>query len=153
MSLVDFLPILARDIAIAAITVALWCTQAPTGDGAWLLGLLTVWCGFALHEWGHVYGAWRSKAAIEPAPKLWSPFIYHFPVAGNTRAQFLSTSIWGFVATALFLGLYWLLLPDQGAGLIAKYGASVLAILTVVFEFPIAIAVARGRAVPELHLF
>lgn len=146
-----------RDLLIAALTVGLWISGWPDGPvsgvGIWLLGLLTVYCGFSLHEWGHVLGARLSGATIYPARSLLAPFLYNFDAQANLPRQFLATSVTGFAATGLFVAVYLWMLPDTGAGLIAQRGALLLATLTVVFEFPIAIAVAFGKAVPDLRLF
>ncbi len=147
-----FSKFLWRDGSLALLAMLLWQTGSDSGRLAIPTGLLTLYCGFALHEWGHVAGARLSQALIYPARSIAAPFIYNFDATANSSRQFLATSVAGFIATAIFLLLFWWVLPDSGAGLIAQRGAAVLAAATVIFEFPIAIAVALGRPIPSLVL-
>ena len=41
------------------------------------------------HEWGHLIGAYISKAVVHPAPSLFSPLLFDLDSQKNNRAQFL----------------------------------------------------------------
>lgn len=150
-----FRKILIRDLALLALTLAAWL-WLPTAEpaGPWAIAGLTLLCAFLFHEWGHWLGARWSAATIYPPKHLFSGFLYNFDAQRNSRRQFLTTSVAGFVATGLFLLLFFFALADtHPATPLIRTGAGVLAGLTVIFEFPIAIAVALGKPVPALALF
>lgn len=143
-----------------AVTAGAWFVTLASSPGttnaslAQIAGGLTVLSAFLLHEWGHWLGARWSGAQIYAPSFIASPFLYNFDAEQNTPRQFLLTSVFGFAATGLFLLLFFFALPaEHPATTIARYGGTALATLTLVFEVPIAIAVALGRPVPSLKLF
>ncbi|MEM1231257.1 MAG: hypothetical protein AAGI15_12015 [Pseudomonadota bacterium] len=146
-----------RDLVIIALTLTCWLLTHTATDSALpgrLAGGLAILSAFLLHEWGHWLGARWSRSRISLPATLASPFLYNFDAQQNNRRQFLITSVAGFAATGVFLVAYFLLLPDSHPGTaLACNGALVLATLTLVFEVPIAIAVAAGWPIPELKLF
>ena len=144
---------LARDLTILTLTILLWALL-PAGDaGQIATGGLTGLCALLFHEHGHVFGARKAGAHVQFAPK-WSPFIFNLNPIENTRAQLLSTSLWGFAATGFFVILFLLVLPtDTLAGVVGLSIGLLLASLTVFIEFPIAWRMSRGYAVPDLSIF
>ena len=150
-----FKRIFIRDLALLALTLAAWLLLPTTElGGPWVIAGLSLVCAFLFHEWGHWLGARWSTAIIYPPNHLFSGFLYNFDAKRNSREQFLTTSVAGFIATGLFLLLFFLALEDtHPATPLVRTGATVLAALTVIFEFPIAIAVALGKRVPALALF
>ena len=150
-----FAKIFTRDIALLTLTLAAWQWLDPAGPmTSWLITALTLLCAFLFHEWGHWLGARWSHAIVYPPTHLFSGFLYNFDAQRNSRCQFLVTSIAGFIATGLFLLLFYLGLPEHHPATSSiRAGAAVLAALTVIFEFPIAIAVALGKPIPALALF
>ncbi len=143
-----------------ALTASAWLGSLAIDSGtaatrlAQIAGALTVLSAFLLHEWGHWLGARWAQAQIYAPGFIASPFLYNFDAQENTRAQFLLTSVSGFAATGLFLLFFFFGLPaDHPGTTIARYGGVALATLTLVFEVPIAIAVALGRPVPHVALF
>ena len=67
-----FWPLAIRDSLLVALTVVLWHFTVQAGPahgfGGIVLhlatGLMTVLCGFFLHELGHLIGAWIAGAAF-----------------------------------------------------------------------------------------
>ncbi len=152
----QFRRIALRDGALMATTSAcwLWLDPAQSTYLVWFTAALTLASAFVFHEWGHLLGARISQARVYPPTHLASIFLYNFDAELNSRRQFLWTSILGFVATGLFLAIFFFGLPaTHPATALVQIGALGLAGLTVVFEFPIAIAVALGRPIPQLKLF
>lgn len=142
------------------LTASAWFASIASEPGAaatrlaQIAGALTVLSAFLLHEWGHWLGARWSGAQIYAPGFIASPFLYNFDAQENSRRQFLLTSVCGFAATGLFLLFFYFGLPaDHPGTTIARYGGTALATLTLLFEVPIAIAVALGRPVPSLKLF
>lgn len=141
-----------RDLSLLGLTVVLWALATsvfalPAAIGAAL-------CAFQFHEWGHYLGGLRVNAQMEPARVWWSPFLFRFEVAANTRQQFLQMSWPGFAATALFLGVFFLLLPDAhpATALTRTLGAA-LAALTVIIEVPIALWTLAGGKTPPVPVW
>lgn len=145
----DFRGFMFRDCLVLGTTLLFWYFARDTHPLT--TGILTGVCALLLHEYGHLFGAVKSQAVITPAP-LWSPFIFNLNPNDNNRRQQLSTSCWGFVATAVFVTAFTLFLPNTPAGKIALFIGLGLATLTVVIEFPIAWRMARGKSVPDLSL-
>ena len=142
-----------RDASIGVLTCALWGLLPQTVASDWVLGVLTGLCGLLLHEWGHVYGAYRSEATVTPAP-FWSPFLFDLDSRRNSREQFLAVSLWGFFASGVYLVLFVVLLPlERLAGQVAMAIALFLAALTVIIEFPLAWRVYRGHPLPPVEIF
>ena len=144
---------IVRDLTILAMTVGVWIAATATEAGQILAGGLAGLCALLFHEYGHLLGAYLAGAKVQAAPK-WSPFVFNLNPAQNTRRQLLTTSIGGFVATAIFLLVFFFWLPlHLLSGQIALAIGCLLASLTVIIEFPIAWRMARGYAVPDLSIF
>ena len=144
---------MVRDACIVSVTTALWYMPEGTGAFELLLGLMTGLSALLFHEWGHLLGAALGSARVKPTA-LWSPFIFDLDSRSNGRRQFLSVSLWGFAATAVYLLLFFSLLPqDRLAGQVAQWSGLFLATLTVLIEFPIAFHVYRGGAIPPVEIF
>ena len=142
-----------RDSFILAATVVLWLTSPQDHWLQYLTGGLTGLCFLLLHEWGHLYGAYRASAVVRPGP-IWGPFLFDADSQANSRSQFLSLSLWGFAATGVMLCFFALWMPwDHTAGLISWYIAITLASLTVIIEFPIAWRVYRGKSIPSVEIY
>jgi len=153
-----FAKLLVRDLAIVAATLALWVpTTNNAGAGSWwpglvgvLTALLTVLSGFLVHEWGHLLGAWVAGGAfvLPPGPAS-SVFLFRFDSSRNSREQFLSMSIGGFVASLVVVVVLLAFLP---AGLLATkvaLGLTALGVLaTFVIEIPGCVKVWRGAPLP-----
>ncbi len=148
-----------RDSLLVAITAGLWLLTLRTGRPAGLgpialhlfTGLMTVLCGFFLHEWGHMLAAWAAGSAFElPARFTDSPFLFRFNNVRNNRAQFCLMSLGGFAASIAFVALLLLALPG---GLLATWiaqGLTALGVLaTLVIEVPGLIRVWRGGPMPQ----
>jgi hypothetical protein len=146
--------LIARDAVILAITVAVW-RWAMTAPEAWtpaiFAALLTAVSGYVLHEWGHLLGAMLKRAVFElPATPFETFFLFRFNRDANTRPQFFSMALGGFVASILTVIALLLWLPP---GLLATTlaltltGLGVLA--TLIIEVPEFWRVARGGPIPS----
>lgn len=154
-----FVPVLLRDLAIAAATAGLAALDARVraGGGAAgapgvalgaLTGIAVTLTAFLAHEWGHWLGAALSGARVE-RPASPSPFLFHFDVGTSTRAQFLWMSCGGYLASALALAAIaaW---ADLGApsGVVALALSSLGVLVTLALELPTTIGVVRGGPLP-----
>jgi hypothetical protein len=148
-----------RDSLLVAITVGLWLLTLsmgkPVGFGPLALqvvtGLMTVLCGFFLHEWGHMLAAWAAGSAFELPPTLGSsPFLFRFNNVRNSREQFCAMSLGGFAASVAFVAFLLLALPG---GLLATWVAQALTavgvLATLITEVPGLIRVWRGGPIPQ----
>lgn len=158
-----FWPLAIRDALLVALTVVLWhytLQAGPAhGPGAVALhtvtGLMTVLCGFFLHEWGHLIGALASRSAfVLPATPFESPFLFRYNRVRNDRHQFFVMSMGGFVASIIFVawlpfGLPW--------GMLATYiadGITALGVLaTLGTEVPRLVVVMRGAPIQDNAAF
>jgi hypothetical protein len=142
---------LRRDLIILLITVLLWLLTAvvpilalPAAVGAGV-------CAFQFHEWGHWVGGHRVHATMTPAAVLWSPFLFQFDGAANSRLQFLHMSWPGFVATGLFIAVFETVLPDSHASTpLTRELGRVLAAITVIVEVPLALWTLAGGRIPPV---
>jgi hypothetical protein len=142
--------LIARDAVILAITVATW-RWAMAAPEAWAPAALAAASGYVLHEWGHLLGALLKRAVFElPATPFETFFLFRFNRDANTRPQFFSMALGGFVASILTVIALLLWLP---AGLLATTlaltltGLGVLA--TLIIEVPEFWRVARGGPIPS----
>ena len=150
-----------RDLTILFGTIGLWWWSLSAERGTALASVLSIGagvgaaiCAYNLHEWGHLLGAHWTHSVYVPAKRLISPFLFSYDAEQNTRGQFLLMSLAGFAATAIFIVVFVLWMPqDQQAGRIALRGAILLAGLTVVIEFPIFFRALFGRSVPRTGMF
>lgn len=154
-----FLPFVARDVAIAAATLALagWDASLRASDEsgalAWIVGgacgaLVTV-VAFLAHEWGHWLGAALSGGRVERPRRIASPFLFAFDTARSTRAQFLWMSAGGYAASAIavVLILAWADLATT-SGVVALALTSLGVLVTAILEIPTTLRVARGAPLP-----
>ncbi len=151
-----FLGFIARDALLAALTLAalgLDATARAGGrDDAWLgaaAGVLVALASFLLHEWGHWLGAVLAGARVHRPRTVFSPFLFWFDTGTSSRAQFLSMSIGGYLATGLAAGalLAWWT-PGTTSGQVASVLAFAGIAVTLVAEVPVTVRVARGGPLP-----
>jgi len=153
-----FFAFLMRDGLIILLAVALWMVTLKLGQAHDLrtaavhvaTGLLTVFVGYLLHEWGHLIGAWIARGAfVLPATVSETLFLFRFDNVRNSRAQFISMSLGGFTSSILVVAFLLLALPW---GLLASWialgltAAGVLA--TFIIEVPMFLGVVRGGPMP-----
>lgn len=150
-----------RDIGILLMTIGLWTWSRLLEPHTTLASIVSISagvgaavCAYNLHEWGHLLGAYLTDSVFTPARRLISPFLFSYSADHNTRRQFLIMSLTGFAATAAFLIAFVLWMPqDQLAGRVALRGAVLLAMLTVIIEFPIFFRALFGSSVPRTGMF
>lgn len=143
-----------RDCTILITTLFFWVRGIDAFPAQVALGVATALCALLLHEWAHLYGACRAGAVVHPAPSILSPFLFDLDSNNNSVAAFVTTSIWGFCATGVFVVMF--LCTFRGGSVAeqtALIGAGILAALTVLIEFPIAWWVARGGRIPRVEIF
>ena len=153
-----FFAFLLRDSLVMALTVALWMVTFKLGRPHGLFpvavhiftALLTVFVGYLLHEWGHLIGAWIAGGHfVLPATIGETLFLFRFDNVRNSRGQFISMSLGGFISSILVVAFLAAALPrDLLASWIALglVGLGVLA--TFVIEVPEFIGVVRGGPMP-----
>ena len=150
----SFKPYGAIDPVVFLITLLSWQNLGDSINSHGVADVLTGLCAFLFHEWGHLIGAYISKAVVHPAPSIFSPLLFDLDSKENNRAQFLYVSATGFIATSLFLFVFSFFLPlGLFAGKLAMYIGLGLAALTVFIEFPIAWLVYRGSKIPRVEIF
>jgi hypothetical protein len=149
---------LARDLAVVALTLAAWRADAalradpgvlPLALGL-LTGILTAISGYFVHEWGHLLAARASGAAVEYPKSLTSTFLFFFDVGRSDRRQFLAMSLGGFAASALSVPLLLAALPGGSLSSWTAYLLIVLGVVaTVATELPLFFRVLRGAPLPR----
>ena len=153
-----FFAFLLRDSLIILLVVALWLYTLGLGKphDLWsvavhvVTGLLTVFVGYLLHEWGHLLGAWAAGGSfVLPATVTETLFLFRFDNVRNSRRQFFSMSLGGFassilVVAFLFSALPWSLLASWIA--LSLVAAGVLA--TFIIEVPEFMGVWRVGPMP-----
>jgi len=154
-----FWAFVVRDGLLVALTFGLWLLTLrlgrPAGPGLAALhvftGLMTVLCGFFLHEWGHLLAAWAAGSAFElPARFADSPFLFRFNNVRNSRRQFCLMSLGGFAASIGFVALLLWVLPYQLLASYVALGLTAIGVLaTLVTEVPGLILVWRGGPMPQ----
>ncbi|TXH06333.1 MAG: hypothetical protein E6R07_00655 [Nevskiaceae bacterium] len=153
------LRMLLRDLAVLALTLALWrwSRELDAAHGALALpvallaGATAALSGFLAHEWGHLLGALAAGSAVQIAPSMRSVFLFKFGER-NDRRQYLWMSGGGFVASLLVIALLAVSLEFHAVAdwtALALVVAGVIA--TFVLELPPAWRVLRGAA-PEPDL-
>jgi len=138
-----------RDGIIVLTTVALlrvspetWYLQVSLGVG---LGLTA----YLFHEWAHLLGALAVNARVDSPASIFSPFLFSFDSQANSTSQFVHMTWPGFLATAIYISVYYLFLPDTLWGDIAWWMAVALSLATVIIEGPLALwAVLRSDLPP-----
>lgn len=150
--------IIVRDLLVLGITLLLWVWTRqlePAGGAlhtavAILTGALTAFTGFLGHEWGHLVGARMAKGVYAPPDSVFSIFLFKFNSDLNTREQFVSMSMGGFISSVLIVALLFSLLSfDRLADQVAL-GLTILGVIaTFVLEIPDAWKVHRGAPIPR----
>jgi F0F1-type ATP synthase assembly protein I len=147
-----------RDGLVAVATLSLWWVDAglqSRGGGlallvALLAGVMTAYCGYLVHEWGHLLGALSAGSVVHLPRRLFSVFLFRFDSDLNDRRQFLRMSMGGFIASALVVALLLAVLPlDARSGQIALALVLLGVVATFVLEVPVAWRVARGAPLPR----
>ena len=142
-----------RDGLVALAAMGGWLLGPDGRIGQILTGLLTGVVAYNLHEWGHFLGALWGKAQIRSASAIWSPFLFSFDSKTNSKKAFWTMTWPGFAMTALYLDLFWFYLPqDQLAGRLALGIAILLATLTVIIEFPLALIALIRSDLPPVEI-
>lgn len=154
-----FFAMAARDGLIIAITLALWLLTIEGGKAhdaasvALHLGtaLMTVICGYLIHEWGHLIGAWLIRSTFFlPSSVVASPFLFRFDNRRNTRRHFVWMVWGGFVSSALLVAFLLVVLPKELLAAQVALGLTALGVLaTIVIEVPEFWRVYRGAPLPS----
>jgi len=140
---------LLRDIFILVIAAGLIVWNPKSLHLQYVLGITLGVCFYLVHEWAHFLGALLGKSRISVAGKLWSPFLFSFESESNSIRQFAIMTAGGFLATAVFLLLYFLFLPDTVWAKVAWNISLFLTLLTIFVEMPIAIwSLYKGEIFP-----
>ncbi len=148
-----------RDGLLVGVTAALWVYTLQIGPAStsWIgavhvvTALMTVFVGYLLHEWGHLFGAWLLRSAVEyPSSINETMFLFRFDNGRNNRSQFFSMALGGFVSSfitvvVLFWLLPWSLLASKVALALTVLGV----IATFVIEVPEFWGVLRGGPMPN----
>lgn len=161
MPLSRLIPLMLRDSLLLAATLGLWALTLRAGAAEGirpellhiLTGLMTAVCGYLVHEWGHLIGAWSRRSVVVLPERISALFLFNFDVGRNNRRQFNAMAAGGFIASLLFVALLlWLAPAHLLAGKLAL-GLSLLgAIATFIFEVPTAWRVLRGGPIPQQGL-
>lgn len=154
-----FFALALRDGLLTALTVSVWLLTLRAGPAHGLggialhvfTGLMTVLCGFFMHEWGHLLGAWSAGSAFElPARLAESPFLFRFNNVRNSRAQFCVMSLGGFASSIIFVALLLLVLPGHLLASYVAQGLTAVGVLaTLITEVPGLVKVMRGAPLPQ----
>jgi len=146
-----------RDLVFLGIAFLLWQIEASLGTGsvASILvsvtaGAATAFCGYLIHEWGHLIGARLGHSVVRLPASPTEVFLFNFDSDRNGRTQFLIMSMGGYIASVIVI---WFLLTTlslttiAGAVAIGLTAAGVVA--TAVLEIPPFVHVWRGGAIPR----
>jgi len=148
----------ARDAAIGLVTLALWWLDArmQVAGGlaaltvAVLAGVMTAYCGYLVHEWGHLLGALSAGSVVHLPERVLSVFLFQFDSDRNSREQFLRMSMGGFVASAATIAILFAILPLQAtSGRLAAFLVVLGVVATFILEVPVAWRVAHGAPIPR----
>lgn len=151
-----------RDTGLIFVTVVLWWALAGATAGPGLLSdLLGLILGlafgvsvFLLHEWGHWLGAVWSKSRIQPPEQLSSVYLFSYDSKTNSRKQFLTMSLCGFVVTGLAVAIaYGPLAEPLQAARVARGAIAFLASLTLFLEIPILVFSLFSSNLPPVETF
>lgn len=148
-----------RDGLLIAVTLALWLWTLRLGPAATLrvgvvhvvTALMTVIVGYLLHEWGHLVGAWLRRSAVEyPATITETLFLFRFDNGRNSRPQFFTMALGGFVSSFITVALLFWLLPWSLLASKVALALTVLGVIaTLVIEVPEFWRVLRGGPLPD----
>ena len=150
--------VIIRDLLVLTITLLLWAwtRQLEATPGALhvtvaiLTGGLTAFSGFLGHEWGHLIGARMAKGVYAPPDSVFSIFLFKFNSDLNTREQFVSMSMGGFVSSVIIVAFLFAVLSfDRLADQVAL-GLTILGVIaTFILEVPDAWKVHKGAPIPR----
>jgi hypothetical protein len=147
----------ARDLLFVGVTLGVWRLDAAVrgGDGALPVvlglaaGVLATIAGYLAHEWGHLSAALAGRSVVHLPERVASVFLFNYDISRNDRRQFLLMSCGGFVASALVIALFLLVLPlDTLAGRVTLALTLLGVAATFILEIPPAWRVYRGGSMP-----
>lgn len=152
------LALIVRDGLLIGLAVLLWVWTLDAGPAQTATGcalhlgtaLMTVLCGYLLHEWGHLIGALLVRANVVLPRMFESPFLFRFDLHRNSRRQFTWMASGGFVSSLLLVVFLVIALPQ---GLLATQIALALVTLGVLATFVIEVpefwgVVVKGGPLP-----
>jgi len=137
--------LILRDGLLIGLTLLLWvgAVEAGAAKGAAAIslhigaGLMTVLCGYLLHEWGHLIGALMARGNVVLPTMFESPFLFRFDLHRNTRRQFTWMASGGFVSSVLLVAFLVVALPQGLLATQIALGLTALGVLaTFVIEVP-----------------
>jgi hypothetical protein len=145
-----------RDLALAALTLAVWRLDAAARGGvlewltAILAGTLTAICGYLFHEWGHLAAALLAKSEVRLPERASEIFLFNFDVDRNNPRQFTAMSLGGFVASTIAIVFLLRVLPPGVLATKISLALVALGVLaTAVLELPPFFRVLRGGPLPR----
>ena len=127
-----------RDGVILAVTLLCWWGAQSIEALGIIAGIGLGLSAYLLHEWAHLLAAIRQKASVEFATRWYAIFLFSMRSGMISKRAFFDISFAGFFATLLYL-LFFLSLPPSNVQAVALLLAQCLAVLTLIFEAPIAI--------------
>lgn len=148
----------ARDVVLVLITLGLWRWEAGLaehGDALHVLiaiaaGSMAAVIGYLLHEWGHFLGGRLGGSAMRIPTSAREIFLFNFDSNRNSREQFLLMSSGGFVASALVILLFLVVLPLPSLASMVALGLTAAGVLaTAILEVPPFWRVYRGGPIPR----
>ncbi len=147
-----------RDLGILIVTLAVWRVDAAWRGESGLLpiliaiaaGSLASIVGYLAHEWGHLAGARLGGSALRLPDSPAEIFLFNFNSDRNSREQFLLMSSGGFVASAIVVVCFLLMLPLPSlAALIALVLTLAGVLATAILEVPPFVRVWKGGPIPR----
>ena len=127
-----------RDAVIVAVTLLSWWGSQSIETLGIIAGVGLGMSAYLFHEWAHLLAAIRQKASVEFATRWYAIFLFSMRSGMISKRAFFDISFAGFFATLLYL-LFFLSLPPSNVQAVALSLAQCLAVLTLIFEAPIAI--------------
>ena len=127
-----------RDAVIVAVTLLSWWGSQSIETLGIIAGVGLGMSAYLFHEWAHLLAAIRQKASVGFATRWYAIFLFSMRSGMISKRAFFDISFAGFFATLLYL-LFFLSLPPSNVQAVALLLAQCLAVLTLIFEAPIAI--------------
>ncbi|MBO6657641.1 MAG: hypothetical protein JJ934_12135 [Pseudomonadales bacterium] len=141
-----------RDSAIVIVTMGLFILSPENMALQICLGVGLGLSAYLFHEWAHWLGARLVNAKIDSPDFILSPFLFSFDSEANSTRQFVHMTWPGFLATAIYITAYDLLLPDTLWGQIAWWMAVALTLATVIIEGPLALWAVLREDLPPVEI-
>ncbi|MBO6702292.1 MAG: hypothetical protein JJ921_08115 [Pseudomonadales bacterium] len=141
-----------RDSAIVIVTMGLFVLSPENMALQICLGVGLGLSAYLFHEWAHWLGARLVNAKIDSPDFILSPFLFSFDSEANSTRQFVHMTWPGFLATAIYITAYDLLLPDTLWGQIAWWMAVALTLATVIIEGPLALWAVLREDLPPVEI-